>query len=303
MAIYTVTTSDDVVDGNDGVLSLREALSQANADAAGGTIEFAQFIQHTTITLTQGTLDIQGNVAIDGGIGGVTIDGDHKSTVLRVSGSADIDHLTIANGQTFISGAGISVFDANLTLSNSAITGNIISNPIGTGEGAGLTARGDSTVILTNCTISGNTIQGDGGNGAGIVADANLTLDHCTITGNSVSGANGSGGGVSLFAKDNPKILNGSVIVGNYAAQAPDLDQAQAELFTSDGHNIFGSQVVGLNDRRPAERPGQRALRGRGAGAGQLGAGWGARQPWWPDTDDRAARPGQQSGGGPWRGG
>ena len=73
-------------------------------------------------------------------------------------------------------------------------------------------------------------------------------MDHCTITGNSVSGANGSGGGVSLFAKDNPKILNGSVIVGNYAAQAPDLDQAQAELFTSDGHNIFGSQVVGLND-------------------------------------------------------
>ena len=158
MAIYTVTTSDDVVDGNDGVLSLREALSQANADAAGGTIEFAQFIQHTTITLTQGTLDIQGNVAIDGGIGGVTIDGDHKSTVLRVSGSADIDHLTIANGQTFISGAGISVFDANLTLSNSTITGNIISNPIGTGEGAGLTARGDFTVVLTNCTISGNTI-------------------------------------------------------------------------------------------------------------------------------------------------
>ena len=42
----TVTTSDDVVDGNDGVLSLREALLQG-----GGAIDFAPFVQSSTIVL------------------------------------------------------------------------------------------------------------------------------------------------------------------------------------------------------------------------------------------------------------
>ena len=40
MATFTVTTGDDIVDANDGVLSLREAVEQARLAPGFDTIEF-----------------------------------------------------------------------------------------------------------------------------------------------------------------------------------------------------------------------------------------------------------------------
>ena len=91
----TVTTTDDVVDGNDGVLSLREALSQG-----GGAIDFAPFVQSSTIVLKLGELGFGGQATIDGGVGGVTIDGNHQSRVPRFDGNIALNNLTIANGKT-----------------------------------------------------------------------------------------------------------------------------------------------------------------------------------------------------------
>ena len=66
MAAFTVTTSTDIVDANDGVLSLREAVVQANATAAADTIQFANALEGQTLTLTGGELVLRQDVTIDG---------------------------------------------------------------------------------------------------------------------------------------------------------------------------------------------------------------------------------------------
>src|SRR4051795_13210576 len=79
MTIFTVTTASDVVDAGDGVLSLREAVAQANATATIDTINFASFIEGETLTLTQGELQITQDVGIDG-------DADNNSSRVTLSG-------------------------------------------------------------------------------------------------------------------------------------------------------------------------------------------------------------------------
>ena len=64
----TVTTAADVVDANDGVLSLREAVAQANASAGFDEIEFAASLEGATLVLTGGELVVSGDLAIDGDV-------------------------------------------------------------------------------------------------------------------------------------------------------------------------------------------------------------------------------------------
>lgn len=97
-------------------LSLREAIIQANTDAAAGisdTIDFDPSLGSSTIDLTQGPLELSG-----AGTAAITIDGSSPSTPLAISGSNSsnifqIDNdvhvvltdLTIENGTTPITAA------------------------------------------------------------------------------------------------------------------------------------------------------------------------------------------------------
>ena len=58
MAYLTVTTHLDVVAPGDGQLSLREAITQANATAAADTIRFVATLAGETLVLTGGELTI-----------------------------------------------------------------------------------------------------------------------------------------------------------------------------------------------------------------------------------------------------
>lgn len=83
MAVFTVTTAADLVDGADGLLSLREAVQAANAAAGADTIRFASALEGGTLTLTgaggadrlfgRGGDDLliggSGNDLLDGGAG------------------------------------------------------------------------------------------------------------------------------------------------------------------------------------------------------------------------------------------
>ena len=83
MTIFTVDTTADIVDAGDGVLSLREALAQANASVGAETILFADAVQGRSIVLAGSQLTVNSDVIIDGG-SGVTLDADGKSRVLQV---------------------------------------------------------------------------------------------------------------------------------------------------------------------------------------------------------------------------
>jgi|tagenome__1003787_1003787.scaffolds.fasta_scaffold16212004_1 hypothetical protein len=65
MATFTVTTGSDVV-ASDGVRSLREAVTLANATAGADTIVFAPSLEGKTLTLAGGELVLTNDATVDG---------------------------------------------------------------------------------------------------------------------------------------------------------------------------------------------------------------------------------------------
>jgi fibronectin-binding autotransporter adhesin len=74
MTAITVTTAADVVNASDGKISLREAVTQANATAAPDTITFPSGLEGATLTLSQGELVLCRDVTIDGKENGRILD-------------------------------------------------------------------------------------------------------------------------------------------------------------------------------------------------------------------------------------
>src|SRR3954468_10833850 len=87
MATLTVTTASDVVDSNDTVLSLREAVTQSNGTAELDTIQFASTIEGQTLVLSGGELVISRDVTIDGDLNNdgvkVTLSGGHTDAAIE----------------------------------------------------------------------------------------------------------------------------------------------------------------------------------------------------------------------------
>ena len=84
---YIVTTVDDVVDANDNLLSLREAVTAANANTSDGdVIQFSSALSGQTISLNLGELVIEDDVVIgdDTSPVAVTIDAAGASRIFSV---------------------------------------------------------------------------------------------------------------------------------------------------------------------------------------------------------------------------
>ncbi|MFN3937704.1 MAG: CSLREA domain-containing protein, partial [Gemmobacter sp.] len=96
MAIFTVTTGNDVVDPNDGLLSLREAVALANASPGADTIVFAPNVSSVQANSSANRAPI----TITAAGGPLTIRGDHdndgQADVVITNGFAH--HLTVAAG-------------------------------------------------------------------------------------------------------------------------------------------------------------------------------------------------------------
>lgn len=235
-----VTTERDVVNPNDGVLSLREAIAQADSD--DHVVTFASGVKK--IVLTQGQLTSTfGGIDIDGG-SGVTIDANGLSRVLEMRAqfdpygprSSEITGLTITGGRTTGVGGGILLDEnTNLFVTDCTITGNIAGDRgggIGGSEKVALTRTTVSNNSVTNAveasgggidagevflessTVSGNSATSPNAHGGGIGAIHVHSLNS-TISGNSTAGANSTGGGVHAFNR--VEFIN-STITGNSAS-------------------------------------------------------------------------------------
>ena len=98
------------------------------------------------------------------------------------------------------------------TLTNCTISGNSVNAPF-FGEGAGVSLYG-TAITLTDCSISGNTATGELVTGGGaFIAGTMNTLTDCKITGNSTTGTTG---GLDL-SFGTAATLNGCTISGNTA--------------------------------------------------------------------------------------
>jgi fibronectin-binding autotransporter adhesin len=170
LSTFTVTKILD--DGSSG--TLRWAIGQANTAGGANTIAFSSlFNTAQKITLVGGQLDLikaSEVMTITGPSVGVTVSGNHADRVFKVSAgvTASISGLTITEGQP------------------PAAAGN--------NDGGGLLIAG-GTVTLTNCTVSSNTADGNGG-GVSTNNVSTLTATNCTFSGNT---ADGNGGGVATF--------------------------------------------------------------------------------------------------------
>ncbi len=135
-----------------------------------------------------------------------------------VGGSLILSHLTVSNGRASgppycngkHGGGGICITQADLTLTNSTLTGNYAN-----GYAGGILSRAGN-VTLTNSTVSNNTSSKFAG---GIyVASNTLTLTNSTLSGNTVASFDHYGYGGAIFSNGANVTLNNSTLSGNSAA-------------------------------------------------------------------------------------
>ncbi len=201
-----VTTTADVVDPNDGVTSLREAIQQANSSATPQTIELPA--GNYQLSAAAGELEISNSVTIEGaGAMSTFVDGGGQVRVFHIEGSnasVSFSGLTIQGGNA--SGDGGGILDT-ATVSQLSLTECMVNGNTAGGAGGGIDeAAGTSTLTLSACTIANNA---SGKSGGGIDIASNTTtaaFTNCTIYGNTDSGNLGgaladdtSGGTINLL--------------------------------------------------------------------------------------------------------
>ncbi|HEV7646032.1 MAG TPA: Calx-beta domain-containing protein [Pyrinomonadaceae bacterium] len=264
-AQYTVTSTNNVNDGNCNAThcSLREAMNASNA--APGIISFAPGLTGT-ITLTGSRPQITNNTVINGpGANVITVSGNNLITpfdIPNASTSVTIKGITITNGRNLNSGqAGaitnggdLTILDSVITASRGSIAGAIqnytkltvrnstISNNIGgttdpaCANVAGAINMSGGTATITNSTISGNSVSTNcsANSGAINIYAGAVTLNHSTVTNNSSSDNSAA---ITNTDVTPVKTFN-SIIAGNHSNTAgPDV----GGQFESQGFNLIGN--------------------------------------------------------------
>jgi predicted outer membrane repeat protein len=202
LAVIMVDTDQDVIDDNDNLTSLREAILVANT--VPGPDEIVFDFGHdgpATILLEQGELEITDALTITGdGPDLLTIDAEEQSRILNItteSGDFAIVGMTLTGGRTtgdnvdaddttFSGGAIRSLSAGDLSVLNSVISGNAV---VGSKtEGGGVYTEGHLT--LNSSTVSGNSAERGGG---GVHATGDVTVASSMISGNSATYKYGGG--------------------------------------------------------------------------------------------------------------
>jgi CSLREA domain-containing protein len=205
MATITVTTAADIVDPDDGLLSLREAVTLANGTAEDDTVTFLAGLGPVQLGVqtTANTLSGFGGITIAAAGGALTIDGNPGEAGGRAPVTID------ANAQTahFYVEAGASATFRNLNLIDGAsVIGGQAANGSGSGghaadgRAAFASIRNDGTLSLERVQFDGNTaIAEAGGDGANGVYPGNVPAAFSGTDG--AFGVTATGGGDGIDGK------------------------------------------------------------------------------------------------------
>ena len=221
---FVVTTTDDTDNGNYAAndISLREAITFANAnsDASAITFDATVFNSAKTISVGSSLPSLSANVTITGPTAGVTVDGVNQSLIIfNVSSgiSVGFDGLTISNGSVGIFNRGTATIN-DCTLSDNAyglynFSTAQVTNSTATGNGNNTGIYNQSgTTNITNYTATGN--------GYGIANFSTTNLNNGTLSGNSLAGIfNNTGSTLNVnnsLIVGNPTAIQGTISSGTY---------------------------------------------------------------------------------------
>ena len=251
-------------------LTISGGRSSSDFPAGGGGIGAGSY---TTLSLDQvsvtdniaaGTFGQGGGIFSSGAVTLIhtTVSGNSAAGTYGGGGGIDAAEVTLINSVVSgnnTSGNGGGILTRRVTLTDSTVSGNTAD-----GSGGGI----DSTyATLTSSTVAGNAAAGSGGGLEGLVVTISnstitdnsaafrggginrdllgiLKIYSSTIVGNSTSGENQDGGGIYAGGGGGIVTLANSIVVGNSADLGNGGDFIGG-ILTSNGHNIFGSDVDG----------------------------------------------------------
>ena len=219
-ASLVVTTLDDVTDGADGVVSLREAIAGA---AEGDTITFDESLAGGTIVLAGSQLEISAGITIDASdVGGMTVDAGGESRVFYISGGTSENPVTLI-GLTITGGGNIA--DGN------------------TANGAGIYSS--DVTVLTDCVVTGNAASASTAAGAGIAnINGTMTITDCFVTDNTATGSWMADGG-AIYNSGGVLTISGSLIADNIAAGSLYGYAGGIYNVSSGTLNVYNSTIAG----------------------------------------------------------
>lgn len=234
-ATFTVNSTGqqaDVIPGDgtcltdQGTCTLRAALGEANALLGADVVNVPagsypvttwapSITQSLTLTGTAGArqtkLDAGGTAqswTISGG-GNVTIEGltftgsNGPWSAVTVNGPDTTfrDVSIEENRATSADGAGLRIQSSQVTMTRSAVTGNLADRTSTQSLGGGIVVTTGGSLTLVASTVGGNRIQSTGTNGwgGGIYSAGQLVMRHVTLIGNSVSTASAANYGGNLY--------------------------------------------------------------------------------------------------------
>jgi parallel beta-helix repeat protein len=150
-------------------------------------------------------------------------------------GTINLNNSTVSGNHGLNSGGAICNFNSIFNVNNSTFSGNE------TGAGAGFGGAIDnygaaSVTTIKNSTISGNTASGSGG---GIYTNINstMTMTNCTVTNNTATG--GSGGGI--FINGGTTVNLGNSIVSANIGTNPNISGTVASQGNNMINNVTGT--------------------------------------------------------------
>ena len=244
---FASTIFADVIDANDGEISLREAVVEANNTAgiktiglsvgiyelsiSGGSNDDISFLNgnpnnYSPIADTFNDLDIKDDLLIVGkGIGSTIIDANGIDRVFEVFDGATLTlkDLTITGGLTSLEGGGI-LNRGNLILDNV----NILDNAA-TRDGGGVAAVGDGDILLLDAIFTDNSTNRDGGGLYARGGDIDIIIDDAQFTDNF---AKSDGGAIGLRQVIGDINITDSNITNNQARRGAGvwLDRTSADI-------------------------------------------------------------------------
>jgi len=232
---------------NYGLATLNHCTISGNSAGRGAGVMNSHTDVYPVATLTLNSCTISGNSGGNNGVGGglynangVTLNGCTISgnsagkggglyNFGSYDGTATLHGCTISGNSASKGGGlynrGVAAVNACTISGNSAVNGGGLYN--------GQPAAGYAlSLTLTNCTVTGNTSNHDGG---GLNNRGTATLTNCTVAGNTAE----NGGGLFISSK---AVLKNTIVAGNTSSGGSANDiRGTVDVASSSSYNLIGT--------------------------------------------------------------